>query len=309
METIKSINEVVKIENSVITIGNFDGLHKGHQVLIKKAVKYAKDNNIKSIVFTFENHPANYFRLSSLKKIINNKEKLRRINKLGVDTIVNIPFDEYMTKISPEDFIKEILVDKLGAKIIVVGYDFTFARNKEGNAKLLEHLSEKYNFKVEVVRPIKIDNIRVSSTYIRNLVTQGRVSKVKKYLGYNYEIEGEVIYSKQLGRQIGFPTANIKAGEDLIIPEIGIYATKVYIGDEMYYGATNVGYNPTVNGENLSIETHILQFNEDIYGKTIRVEFLERIRDENKFNSLDDLIKQLKKDTNFVYTKYICKNS
>lgn len=307
METIKSITEIENIEKSVITIGNFDGLHKGHKILIKKAVKYAKENNVKSIVFTFKNHPANYFKPNSLKNIITNKEKLRRLEILGVDIVVSIPFDEFMTQISANEFVKDILVNKLGAKKIIVGHDFTFARNKEGDHSSLQSLASEYNFIVDVVKPIKINDIRVSSTYIRNLIDKGSVSEVKDYLGYNYEIEGEVIYSKQLGRQIGFPTANIEYNENTLIPKRGIYATKVYVGKEVYFGATNVGYNPTVEGKQLSIETNILEFNRDIYGQVIKIEFLERIRDEKKFSSLDELKEQLKKDTKYVYKKYICK--
>lgn len=307
MDTIKSIMDIVKIDKSVITIGNFDGLHNGHQVLIKKAVKYAKDNNMKSIVFTFENHPANYFRASSLKQIITNQEKARRIKKLGVDIMVSIPFDKYMTQISADEFVREILVNRLGARRIIVGHDFTFATNREGNSSVLKKLAYKYNFTVEIVKPIKINDIRVSSTHIRNLVSHGNVSKVKDYLGYNYEISGKVIHCKQLGRSIGYPTANISIQDNIVIPQRGVYATKVHLGDESYFGATNVGYNPTVNGKKVSIETHILQFNRDIYGEVIKIEFLERIRDEKKFNSLDDLVEQIKKDTNFVFEKYICK--
>lgn len=308
METIKSINEIERIEKSVVTIGNFDGLHNGHQVLINKAVDYAKENCINSIVFTFENHPVNFFRHSTIKKIITNKEKTKRIKDLNVDIMISIPFDEYMTRITAEDFIKQILVEKLGAKKIIVGYDFTFARNKEGNTKVLEALAKKYGFTVEIVKPIKINNVRVSSTYIRNLITQGNVSKVKEYLGYNYEIEGEVIHSRKIGRTIGFPTANININEDTLVPRRGIYATKVYVNNNIFYGATNIGFNPTVNGDKLSIETHILEFDDDIYGKIVKVEFLERIREEKKFGSLEELKNQLKKDTKFVYEKYICKN-
>ncbi|HSQ87908.1 bifunctional riboflavin kinase/FAD synthetase [Romboutsia sp.] len=307
MATIKSINEIDNINMSVITIGNFDGLHKGHQVLIKKAVEYGMKNNIKSVAFTFENHPGNYFVPNSIKNIISNEEKINRLKNLGIDLIVSIPFDEYMTKISPQEFVEDILVNKLGVEKIIVGYDFTFARNKEGNTDLLKILSHKYKYKLDVVKPIKINGMRVSSTYIRSLVTQGSVCDVKNYLGYNYEIEGIVIHSKKLGRTIGFPTANIEVDKDMIIPKNGIYATKVHIEDKMYYGATNIGYNPTVNGEKLSIETNILEFNEDIYGKVIKVEFLERIRDEKKFSSLDELKSQLEKDTNHVFKKYICK--
>ncbi|MCH1960810.1 MULTISPECIES: bifunctional riboflavin kinase/FAD synthetase [Romboutsia] len=306
MDIIKSIDKIQNINKSVVTIGNFDGLHKGHQVLVKKAVEYGFKNNIKSVVFTFDNHPANYFIKNSIKNIISNKEKEQRIKDMGIDLIISIPFDEYMTKISPREFVKDILIDKLGVKKIIVGYDFTFAKNKEGNVNLLKELCSEYNFELEIVNPIKIDNIRVSSTYIRNLIKDGQVSKVKKYLGHNYEIKGEVIHAKKLGRTIGFPTANIQGDKNMIIPKNGIYATKVYIDGNTYYGATNIGFNPTVNGDKLSIETNILDFNEDIYGKIIKVEFLERIRDERKFSSLEELKQQLKKDTNYVRENYVC---
>lgn len=308
MIIIKSINSIDSIEKSVITIGNFDGLHKGHQVLIKEAVKSANTKGIKSVLFTFENHPSNYFAKSPIKNIITNKEKLNRVKRLGIDIVVMIPFDEYMTKISPIEFVKEILIEKLGAKKIVVGHDFTFARKKEGNTKLLEKLSNEYGFELEIINPIKINDIRVSSTYIRQLVAEGCVEKVKEYLGYNYEIKGQVIKCKQLGRTIGFPTANIEISDDLLIPRSGIYVTRVYVDGNVHYGATNIGYNPTVNGDKLSIETNILNFDEDIYGQVIKIEFLERIRDEKKFNSLDELKAQLKKDTDYVFKNYVCKN-
>ena len=307
MDTITSIEKIDTIKESVVTIGNFDGLHRGHQVLIKKATEYAKANNLISIVFTFKNHPANYFKPNSVKNIITNDEKVKILKSMGVDYIINIPFDEYMTKISGYEFVKEILLDTLGAKKIIVGYDFTFARNKEGNIDLLQELSKRYGFSLEIVNSIKLDDIRISSTYIRKLISDGSLEDAYKYLGRNYKLSGEVIHSKKLGRTIGFPTANISINEDMIVPKVGIYATKVYINGEIYYGATNVGYNPTVNGDKLSIETNILEFNDDIYGNVITIEFLERIRDEKKFNGIEELKMQLQKDTRYVYKKYICK--
>lgn len=308
MIIIKSINEIDNISKSVVTIGNFDGVHKGHQVLIKKTVKFANENNLKSIVFTFENHPINYFKNKKIKNIITNSEKISKIKKLGIDILIMIPFDSYMTKISPLEFIKEILIDKLDAKKIIVGHDFTFARRKEGNTEILKEMSFKYRFDLEIVNSIDINDIRVSSTHIRQLVDNGDVDKVNNYLGYNFLIKGKIIKGKQLGRTIGFPTANIKINDDLLIPKKGVYVTSVYIDDNIYYGATNIGYNPTVKGESLSIETNILEFSEDIYGKVIKLEFLERIRDEKKFNSIDELKLQLKKDTDYIYKNYICKN-
>lgn len=307
MTIIKSLDEVINVENTVVTIGNFDGIHKGHIKLIKEAVKEAKTKNYKSVVFTFENHPMRYFRADSIKHIITNEEKVKIFKGLGVDIVFMIPFDEYMTKISATDFVKTILHEKLKCKMVIVGHDFTFARNKEGNASLLESLGKKYNMKVKVIEPIKIKGRRVSSSYIRNLINDGNVSEIKDFLGRNYFLEGEVIHARKIGRTIGFPTANLKAEDKLIIPKNGIYAVKVYIKNKVYYGATNIGYNPTVNGKALSIETNIIDFDEEIYGEIIKVEFLDRIRDEKKFNSLDELKSQLRKDVNFVYKKYVYK--
>ncbi|MBS6509464.1 MAG: bifunctional riboflavin kinase/FAD synthetase [Paraclostridium bifermentans] len=307
MTIIKSLDEVINVENTVVTIGNFDGIHKGHIKLIKEAVKEAKTKNYKSVVFTFENHPMRYFRADSIKHIITNEEKVKIFEDLGVDIVFMIPFDEYMTKISATDFVKTILHEKLKCKMVIVGHDFTFARNKEGNASLLESLGKNYNMKVKVIEPIKIKGRRVSSSYIRNLINDGNVSEIKNFLGRNYFLEGEVIHAKKIGRTIGFPTANLKAEDKLIIPKNGIYAVKVYVKNKVYYGATNIGYNPTVNGKVLSIETNIIDFDEEIYGEIIRVEFLDRIRDEKKFNSLDELKSQLRKDVNFVYKKYVYK--
>ena len=308
MDTITSIEKIDTIKESVVTIGNFDGIHKGHQVLIEKATEYAKKNNVISTVFTFNNHPVNYFKPNSIKNIITNNDKIKILKTMGVDYIINIPFDEYMTKISGYDFVKDILIDKLGAKKIIVGHDFTFARNKEGNIDLLKELSKKNGFLLEIVNPVKIDDIRISSSYIRKLILDGKVEDARKYLGRNYKLSGEVIHSKKLGRTIGFPTANISIDENIIIPKVGIYATKVYVNVTIYYGATNVGYNPTVNGNKLSIETNILEFNDDIYGKIITIEFLERIRDEKKFNGIEELKEQLQKDTKYIYKVYLQNN-
>lgn len=307
MTIIKSLEEINNIGDSFVTIGNFDGIHKGHIKLIKKTVEEANDKGCKSVVFTFENHPMMYFRTNSIKNIITNDEKIKILKSLGVDIVLMIPFDEYMTKISTVEFVKNILIDKLSCKKIIVGHDFTFARNKEGNCTILKELGKLYDMEVEIIEPIKIDGIRVSSSYIRKLIELGKVDDIKKFLGRNYHLEGEVIHARKIGRTIGFPTANLKVNKNLIVPKNGIYAVKVYLKNREFYGATNIGHNPTVNGKSLSIETHILDFEEDIYGDLIKIEFLNRIRDEKKFNSLDELKNQLSEDVKYVYKKYICK--
>ena len=309
MIIINSLNEIESFDKSVITIGKFDGIHKGHETLIEKTVDYARKHNIKSVVFTFKNSPASYFSNINTREIITETQKMNKLKCLGVDIVIDIPFNEQMANISAEDFVNQILVGKLGVKKLIIGHDFAFAKNREGTAPVLEILGEKYGFTVDVVEPVIINNIRISSTYVKDLIYAGRVEEIKSYLGRNYSIEGKVIHAKQIGRTIGFPTANIKLQENLVIPKRGIYATKVYIGNEVYVGATNIGYNPTVNGEKMSVETNILQFDKDIYGKTIKLEFLERIRDEKKFSNLNELKVQLKMDTNYIYKKYICKSS
>ena len=309
MIIINSLKEIKNIDKSVVTIGKFDGIHKGHTVLIEKAVDLAKKENLKSIVFTFKNNPISYFSNILTREIITEDEKMDKLKSLGVDVVIDIPFNKEMANISAENFVKEILVDKLGVKKLIIGHDFAFAKNREGTPAVLEILGKKYGFTVDIIGAVTINNIRVSSTYVKDLIYAGRVEEIKSYLGRNYFIEGQVIHAKQLRRTIGFPTANIKLEENLIIPKRGIYATKVHIGNDIYFGATNIGYNPTVNGEKMSIETNILKFNEDIYGKTIKLEFLERIRDEKKFKDLNELKIQLKMDTNYIYKKYICKSS
>lgn len=309
MIIINSLNEVKSFDKSVVTIGKFDGIHKGHEVLIEKTVNYSKQEELTSVVFTFKNSPISYFSNIITREIITEVEKMNKLKLLGVDVVIDIPFNKDMAEISAEDFVKQILVDKLGAKKLIIGHDFAFARKREGTPPILKILGKKYGFDVEVIEPVVINNIRVSSTHVKDLIYAGRVDEIKNYLGRNYAIEGTVIHAKQLGRTLGFPTANLRLQENLIIPKRGIYATKVHIGNEVYVGATNIGYNPTVNGEKMSVETNILQFDKDIYGKTIKLEFLERIRDEKKFKDLNELKLQLKMDTNYIYKKYICKSS
>ena len=305
MKVIKAIKDIDIEFDTVVTIGNFDGVHKGHQVLIEKTATYAKARGIKSAVFTFLNHPINYFVPEKVKNIFDEKEKERLIESFGIDYLIDIPFDKTMTQISAEQFVVKILKDKIHAKKIVVGHDFTFARNKEGTVDVLREMGHEYDIEVEVVQPIKINGIRVSSTFIRELISEGRVDEIPQYLGTPYVIEGEIIHGKANGRKMGYPTANISLKDQIINPKNGIYASRVVIDGKKYFGATNVGMNPTVNGKYLSIETNILDFNEDIYGKRVRIEFLEKIRDEKKFESLDELRKQLDLDTGFVRQKYM----
>lgn len=301
----ENIDEINISEYTCVTIGNFDGVHRGHQTLMKKAIEYSKQDGLRSVVFTFSNHPVNFFKPGYVKNIISLEDKKKILEKIGIDVLVNIPFCEKMTKISAEDYINNILIKKLHAKRIIVGHDFSFARKREGNIEILKSFESKYGYKLDVITPVILDKKRVSSTDIRTMISNGDVSGAKKLLGRYYAIEGEVIRARQIGRTIGFPTANIKYDNSMVLPEKGIYATIARLDDRVFCGATNIGTNPTVNGKKLSIETYILDFDEDIYGKNLRIEFVEKIREEIKFESKEELKHQLESDVDYVRKNYV----
>ena len=305
------LKEIKNIDKSAVTIGKFDGIHKGHTVLIEKAVDLAKKENLKSIVFTFKNNPISYFSNILTREIITEDEKMDKLKSLGVDVVIDIPFNKEMANISAENFVKEILVDKLGVKKLIIGHDFAFAKNREGTPAVLEILGKKYGFTVDIIGAVTINNIRVSSTYVKDLIYAGRVEEIKSYLGRNYFIEGQVIHAKQLGRTIGFPTANLQVKGSKVIPKKGVYYTNVEVNGKIFKGITSIGNNPTVNGIDLTIETYILDFNNDIYDKEINVYFIDRIRDEVKFNNIEELITQLKKDKKYAEERNIaiCQNN
>lgn len=282
-----------KLNNTAVALGKFEGIHKGHMLLINKITNLS----YKSVVFTI-NMPD--------EKVINlDDERYDIFDKCGVDVVCECPFDERISKLSPEDFIKNILCDRLGASYVVVGSDFKFGYKRTGDTETLKKYADIYGYKVIVFEKLKIDEHIVSSTDIRNMLDKGEVDKVIKYMGRPYLISGEVIYGKRLGRTIGFPTVNLIPDIRKKLPLYGAYETRVFIeGDEKIYQAiTNVGDNPTVN-ENSNddilskavIETHLLDYSGDLYGSKIKVEFLNFLRPEIKFNSLDELKKQLEID-------------
>lgn len=287
-------------ENTYIALGSFDGVHKGHLLLINEIVNLAKKNNAKSVVYTFENHPLSIVdKENAPKLLLDNDTKVETLKNLGVDILCFKRFDETLMKLSPEEFI-ENLVNKFNAKGIVVGFNYRFGYKNKGDIELLKKLSKKLKFELYVEEAYKIDNDVVSSTRIRNLITNGNVKDANKMLGRYYCLSGLVVGGRRLGRTIGFPTANLKPLDNMLIPKIGVYYTNVEIYGKLYKGITSVGNNPTVNGKNMTIETNILDFNEDIYDINIKVYFLARIRDEKKFSGLDELKMQLEKDKEFA---------
>lgn len=285
------------LTNPVLTIGNFDGMHKGHLALFDKVKERAKSLQGQSAIMTFEPHPIKVIMPGNGPPLITPiQQKLRLMEGTGIDVIFCLPFTKEFAAISARDFVKDILVDKIGIKEIVVGYDYTFGHGREGNFQLLKEMGSHFGFTVHVVDPVRINNTLVSSTSIRNLVQEGNLKEAKKLLGRDYQISGTVVKGKDRGdRLLGFSTANLELIDELT-PGVGVYAVSIHIDDQTYYGLTNIGYNPTFGEGTFSVETHILDFSRDLLGKTIRVDFIERLRDEKTFESAKELAEQIGKD-------------
>ena len=294
-----------KDSENYVALGSFDGLHSGHLSLVKKTVQVAKEKNGKSMVFTYKIHPKTLVKPESAPKLIMDLEtKLKYLEEENVDIVVLRSFTKEFMSVSAEDFIKLLCVD-YNVKGIIVGFNFRFGYKNLGDVKLLEDLQGKYGYKLYVMEPYTYNGDVISSTRIRKSILEGDVKEASKMLSKPYLIKGKVIHGKKLGRTIGFPTANLEFDSKIIIPDKGVYYTNVEYNNKTYKGITSVGYNPTVNGQQLTIETYILDFDDTIYGQELKVYFIERIREEIKFNSLDELVKQIKKDENFAKDREI----
>lgn len=290
-------NHIEQNSPCAVTLGNFDGLHGGHRTLISIAKKTAEEKGLKSVVFTFNPHPMFYFKNRELNKLLMSRdEKLYSVNKLGVDVFVEYPFEEIAT-MSPEDFAVELLFKKLNAKVIVVGDNYRFGAKAKGNPGLLKTLGDKYGVEVLIVDDIYMDGGIVSSTRIRKCLVDRDIPAANELLTEPYFMMGTVVKGKELGRKFGFPTINIVADEDKLFPPNGVYATRVERKGKLYYGVTNVGINPTVNGTFKIVETFILDFNEFVYGEEIKISFFKWIRDEKKFDGVEALMAEIAKNT------------
>lgn len=299
METIYASNSDYNFEKPTgIGLGNFDGLHIGHMTLINTLINESILNSLESVVYTFKKHPENIIKKKLFTPlIITMEKKIELLNQTDLDYTYFEEFDEEYSRIKPEDFVKEILVEKLKMKLVVVGYDYRFGHKGKGDIHLLKELGEKFDFKVIIIPPVKLDNEIVSSTIIRKYIERGYVDKAFLLLGRHYSIKGQVEKGKGIGRTLGFPTANITSKNHLIFPKKGVYITKAKIEDNIYSSITNIGNNPTFGkNEDISIETFIIDFNNDIYGKEIEVFFIEKIRSEKKFSDIEELIIEMKKD-------------
>lgn len=281
-----------------VGLGNFDGLHIGHMALINTLIREAKLNGLSSVVYTFTKHPENILRKKLFTPLLTTEaKKMELLEETSLTYLFFDEFDESFSRMTPEAFVREILVDKLNIKLAVAGFDYRFGYKGGGDVKLLKELGSKYGFKVIVIPPIKIEDEVVSSTKIRNSVAQGDMDKVFRLLGRHYSITAEVVSGRRIGNTIGFPTANINPEDYLILPNRGVYITKTLFDGMLYNSITNIGYNPTFDClEKITVETHILDFEADIYGKKIEVFFLQKIRDEEKFSTIEELKEQIRID-------------
>ncbi len=285
-----------KLKNSVITLGKFDGMHIGHQHLISQVISY-KNQGYNAVMFSFSYHPGNLLSNKEVKLIYTEEEKLQKIKSAGIDILISYPFTKETMMMEPEDFIKNVLIDNIDAKVIVVGEDFRFGYKRKGDINLLKQLEEKYEFKTIVCKKLKLDDTVVSSSMIRSKLMNGDIRKVNAMLGQVYSIQGEVRHGRKIGRTLGTPTTNIIPASDKLMPASGVYVSKTIIDEKSHFSVTNIGMKPTVGQENKkTVETYIIDFKKDLYGKNIVVELYDYLRAEVKFDSLDELKSAMEKD-------------
>ena len=298
MQLYTSLEEITSpFDHPVVTIGNFDGVHLGHQLLFSEVVLRARQSGGTSVAITFEPHPLKVLRPEGIRLISCAQQKIDLIHMAGIDVLVVIPFDLEVAKTTADDFVNKILCEKIGVQDLVVGYDYAFGRGREGNIDFLRQRGQEKGFAVTVVEAHYEEGMLVSSSKIRELVMEGRMKDVRRLLGRCYHIHGDVQRGKQRGgTEVGFPTANLRISEEDLCPKKGVYVTQLMYGGRMYGSISNIGYNPTFGENELVAETHIFDFNDDIYGKPIRLNLLRHLRGEVKFNSVAELSAQIRKD-------------
>lgn len=293
-----SIKDFSSSKKTILTLGTFDGVHIGHKKILEKVIQSTLDDTYESLVLTFFPHPRMILQERSEIKLLNTiSEKINLLEQLGIQNLVIHPFDESFSRLTAEEFVKTVLVEQFKIHKIIIGYDHRFGRNRTADIDNLIEFGIKYGFEVEQISAQEINDISVSSTKIRNAILEGNMHLANKYLGYDYFLTGTVVQGKQLGRTIGFPTANLKIEEDYkLIPQKGVYIVASQIKNKRVFGMMNIGLNPTVGGEYLSVEIHYLDFEDDLYNQKLSVSILKRIRGEEKFASIDLLKNQIEKD-------------
>ena len=283
----------------VIALGKFDGIHVGHRKLIDEVIK-RKSNELKSAVFTFDKSILE-FNDPDLLPIMREEERIRLFEELGIDYMASYTFDDNLMNMTREEFTRDILIGRLSAKVVVIGEDFRFGKGREGSALWLKEMSSEYGIEVVIVPDVTEGEIRVSSSMIREYLSNGDIVKANEMLGRPYSIEGQIIHGRELGRTIGIPTTNVRMPAEQFVPLKGVYVTRNYIEGELVYGVTNIGFKPTVNGHHLLAETNLFDFSKDVYGREMKIELLEFIRPEKKFGSVMEL--QSEMENNILYAQ------
>ena len=297
MKIIREFENYTENTPKVLSLGMFDGVHFGHISIINLLKSVAQENNLETAILTFWPHPRKVFNPNDEIKLLNTlNEKLNLLENAKLDVVFLKSFDENFRNLTGEEFIRQILVQKLNVKHIIIGHDHVFGKNKSGNFELLQKLSKELDFVVQQLDAVKEGEFNISSTKIRNCLANGNIIGANKMLGYHYSVSGKVIDGKKLGRTIGYPTANIEVDELKLLPKKGAYIVEVYVKNKFYKGMLSIGTNPTVNGDKLTVEVYILDFNKDIYGEEITVKFRDFLHEEIKFESLEKLIERLDED-------------
>lgn len=297
------MEEFRQVKNSVVTIGIFDGVHLGHQKILHRLIDRAESSDGESVLLSFFPHPRIILQpeKGDLRLINTLDEKISLLSTIGINHLIIHPFDIEFANIPSEDFVEEILIKKLRVKTLIIGYDHHFGKDRKGSLEMLQTESLKFGFNLEEIPAEDIDDVNISSSKIRQALMEGNIGQANVFLGYRFFMRGTVVKGDQIGRKIGFPTANIYIEEKYkLIPKGGVYAVKVFVGNSWFTGMLNIGHRPTLPGKDFSIEVHILNFNEDIYGETIQIDLMERIRDEIRFDNIESLQSQLIKDKEHV---------
>ena len=298
MKIFNNINEFNCKKSTIITIGTFDGVHLGHQKILKKLNIEAENNGLESSVLTFFPHPRTVLNPDSSLKLINTiEERISLFKKSKIDNLIVHPFTKGFSELDSEDYVKNILVDQLKAKIVLIGYDHKFGKNRTADIKNLKEYGIKYNFEVIEIKAEEINDIAISSTKIRNSIEEGDIQLTNSYLGYEFSFFGKVVKGNSIGKTLGFPTANIKIGTDLkLIPKNGVYLISTIINQKIIFGMMNIGIKPTTNENTKSIEVNLFDFNQDLYDTNITIYIKQFLREEIKFDSLNELKLQIEKD-------------
>ena len=296
MQILSNLFEIKLSKSTIATIGTFDGIHIGHQKILNSLARFAKENSLKSVVITFDPHPRKIINKKNSIELINTiEEKKEKIKTLGIDYLIVQKFDEKFSETEANKFV-EILKNNINIKKLIVGYDHRFGKNRNADINDLKKYGKELNFEVIEIDALEIEEVNISSTKIRSAIKEGNIRLTNSYLGYNFFLSGEVVKGHSRGKELGFPTANLKIDEDKIIPKNGVYLVKSKIDHQDIYGMMNIGYNPTFNNKSKKIETHFFNVNKNLYGKIIKIELLEYIREEKRFETVDDLIQRLKLD-------------